>query len=87
MQRAGIKPGMNVLDWGCGARDVSFLVAALVGSLRAEFSESTDLLQQLSRARERQQRLDFKNVSFEVVEDLASFTTRTPVDAVVGNSF
>ena len=32
MQRAGIKPGMSVLDCGCGVGDVSFLVARLVGS-------------------------------------------------------
>jgi hypothetical protein len=32
MRRAGIKPGMNVVDCGCGVGDVSFLIAALVGS-------------------------------------------------------
>jgi cyclopropane fatty-acyl-phospholipid synthase-like methyltransferase len=28
---AGIRPGMRVLDLGCGAGDVSFVAAALVG--------------------------------------------------------
>jgi SAM-dependent methyltransferase len=32
MRRAGIKPGMNVVDCGCGVGDVSFLIATLVGS-------------------------------------------------------
>jgi ubiquinone/menaquinone biosynthesis C-methylase UbiE len=31
LRRAGIRAGMNVLDIGCGAGDVSFLVGALVG--------------------------------------------------------
>src|ERR1700742_4595671 len=29
---AGIRPGMRVLDLGCGAGDVSFVVADMVGS-------------------------------------------------------
>src|SRR4029434_1821163 len=32
LQRAGIGPGMRVLDLGCGAGDVSILAATLVGS-------------------------------------------------------
>lgn len=31
LQLAGLKPGMRVLDIGCGAGDVSFLAASLVG--------------------------------------------------------
>jgi SAM-dependent methyltransferase len=31
LRRAGIRAGMHVLDIGCGAGDVSFLVSALVG--------------------------------------------------------
>jgi tRNA A58 N-methylase Trm61 len=31
LRRAGIEPGMRVLDLGCGAGDTSFLLARLVG--------------------------------------------------------
>src|SRR5215470_7895870 len=31
---AGIRPGMRVLDLGCGAGDVTFVAAGLVGSRR-----------------------------------------------------
>jgi 2-polyprenyl-3-methyl-5-hydroxy-6-metoxy-1,4-benzoquinol methylase len=37
MQRAGIEPGMNVLDCGCGVGDVSFLTARLVGPTGSVF--------------------------------------------------
>lgn len=83
MQRAGIKPGMNVLDCGCGVGDVSFLVAALVGSAGRVLGIDRSVAA-INRARERAGEAGLQNVSFEVVEDLATFTTRTPVDAVVG---
>ena len=31
LQEAGLRPGMRVLDIGCGSGDVSFLAASLVG--------------------------------------------------------
>jgi ubiquinone/menaquinone biosynthesis C-methylase UbiE len=31
-RRAGLRPGMNVLDLGCGVGDVSLLVARIVGA-------------------------------------------------------
>ena len=83
MWRAGIKPGMNVLDCGCGVGDVSFLIAALVGSAGRVLGIDRSVAA-INRARERAAGAGLQNVSFEVVEDLASFTTPTLVDAVVG---
>jgi ubiquinone/menaquinone biosynthesis C-methylase UbiE len=83
MQRAGIKPGMNVLDCGCGVGDVSFLIAAVVGSAGHVLGIDRSVAA-IRRARERAAEAGLQNVSFEVVEDLASFTARTRVDAVVG---
>ena len=83
MLRAGIKPGMSVLDCGCGVGDVSFLTARLVGSggrvLGIDRSTAG-----ISRARERSAEARLSNVSFEVVDDLSTFGSGTPVDAIVG---
>jgi hypothetical protein len=35
LRLAGLQPGMRVLDVGCGARDVSFITASIVGSTGA----------------------------------------------------
>jgi SAM-dependent methyltransferase len=83
MQRAGIKPGMNVLDCGCGVGDVSFLAARLVGSSGRILGIDRSVAG-IDRARERGADARFPNVSFEVVDDLSSFRPRAPVDAVVG---
>ena len=52
--------------------------------LRGAFSGSTDLLRGINRARQRAAEAGLANVSFEVVDDLARFKPRAPVDAVVG---
>ena len=83
MQRAGIKPGMNVVDCGCGVGDVSFLIATLVGSAGRVLGIDRSVAA-INRARERAAEAGLQNVSFEVVDDLASFRTRVPVDAAVG---
>jgi SAM-dependent methyltransferase len=83
MQRAGIKPGMNVLDCGCGVGDVSFLVTALVGSAGRVLGIDRSVAA-INRARARAAEAGLQHVSFEVVDDLTSFRSRTPVDAVVG---
>ena len=79
MKRAGIGHGMNVLDCGCGVGDVSFLAAKLVGSEGHVLGIDRSVAG-IDRARE----AGFLNVSFEVVDDLASFRPRVPLDAVVG---
>ncbi len=83
MQRAGIKPGMNVLDCGCGVGDVSFLSARLVGSEGRVIGIDRSVAG-IERARERAGEAGLPNVSFEVVDDLTSFRPRAPLDAVVG---
>jgi Methyltransferase domain len=83
MQRAGIKPGINVVDCGCGVGDVSFLIATLVGSAGRVLGIDRSVAA-VNRAWERAAEAGLQNVSFEVVDDLASFRTRVPVDAVVG---
>jgi SAM-dependent methyltransferase len=83
VQRAGIKPGMNVLDCGCGAGDVSFLIARLVGSGGRVLGIDRSIAG-ISRARERAAKAGLPNVSFEVVDDLAEFKPPVPVDGMVG---
>jgi SAM-dependent methyltransferase len=83
MQRAGVKLGMNVLDCGCGVGDVSFLTARLVGSAGRVLGIDRSVAG-IDRARERAAEAGLSNVSFEVVDDLARFRARAPVDAVVG---
>ena len=83
MQRAGVKPGMNVLDCGCGVGDVSFLTARLVGSAGRVLGIDRSVAG-IDRARQRAAEAGLSNVSFEVVDNLARFRTRAPVDAVVG---
>jgi SAM-dependent methyltransferase len=83
MQRAGIKPGMSVLDCGCGVRDVSFLIARLVGSAGRVLGIDRSVAG-INRARERAAEVGLHNVSFEVVGDLAGFRPRAPLNAIVG---
>jgi len=83
MQRAGIKRGMSVLDCGCGVGDVSLLTARLVGSAGRVLGIDRSVAG-INRARERAAEAGLPNVSFEVVDDLASFRPPAPVDAVVG---
>jgi SAM-dependent methyltransferase len=83
MQRAGINPGMRVLDCGCGVGDVSFLTAKLVGSAGRVLGIDRSVAA-IKRARERAAEAGLPNVSFEVVDYLARFRSRTPIDAVVG---
>jgi ubiquinone/menaquinone biosynthesis C-methylase UbiE len=80
LRRAGLEPGMSVLDIGCGVGDVTLLAADLVGQFgsvigidRAEAA--------VSAARRRGVGRD--NVHF-VVADLDTFTADRTFDAVIG---
>ena len=82
LRRAGVEPGMRVLDVGCGTGYVSFLAARLVGPTGAVLgvdrsAEAVEVAQ--GRARD----AGLGNVSF-VVQDLSEVTVAAPVDALVG---
>jgi ubiquinone/menaquinone biosynthesis C-methylase UbiE len=82
LRAAGIGPGMRVLDVGCGAGDVSFLAATLVGSSGSVVGvdrspEATAL------ARRRAADVGLPNVSF-VTQDLQDLATDGRFDAIIG---
>jgi SAM-dependent methyltransferase len=81
-RKAGIKEGMHVLDLGCGAGDVSFLAAELVGPTGSVVGIDVDP-GVLAFARERANASELTWVRFEE-RAIDSFTTTEPFDAVVG---
>lgn len=82
LHSVGIGPGMRVLDVGCGAGDVSFLVAGMVGSsgsvLGVDRAEDAVAL-----ATRRAADAGLDNVRFRVA-DVAALALDEPVDALVG---
>ena len=79
---AGISAGMTVVDVGCGAGDVSFLAAAMVGPSGRVLGvdKSPDAI---ATATARAEQAGLRNVRFEVGE-VASLAIDQPVDAIVG---
>jgi SAM-dependent methyltransferase len=82
LRAAGLAPGMHVLDIGCGAGDVSFLAASLVGPHGSVLGidRSAEAIQ-LATQRAAAARLT--NVRFEVRDVNQSGLTRQ-FDAIVG---
>jgi 2-polyprenyl-3-methyl-5-hydroxy-6-metoxy-1,4-benzoquinol methylase len=80
--RAGIGPGMRVLDVGCGAGDVSFLLARMVGPSGAVVGvdRSEDAV---AMANARAQAMGLAQVSFSQGE-IEDISLDQPVDAAVG---
>src|SRR5262245_5988298 len=82
LRRAGLAPGMQVLDIGCGVGDVSLLAADLVGPSGAVFGidrskEALDVAKRRAAAAGR------SNVRFTATE-LEAFSTGRKFDAVIG---
>lgn len=82
LRRAGIGPGMTVLDVGCGVGDVSFLVARMVGR-EGSVLGIEQAANSVETARARAVEIGLDNVAFEQA-DLAKFATERRFDAIVG---
>ena len=81
-RRAGIEPGMRVLDVGSGAGDVAFIARRLVGETGVVIGTDRDEAQ-VEFASRRAQSLGYLNVRF-VRSDYPSLVLDHPVDAVIG---
>ena len=81
LRRAGVGPGMAVLDLGCGTGDVSFLAARLVGPTGTVLGVDRSA-EAVATASDRAGQAVLDNVSFTVA-DLADLDP-APVDALVG---
>jgi SAM-dependent methyltransferase len=82
LRRAGLTRGMRVLDVGCGAGDVSFLAARLMGSEGTVIGVDK-APEAVGLARERARAAGLTNVDF-LVGDAADLSLGAPVDALVG---
>lgn len=79
---AGLKPGMRVLDIGCGAGDVSFLARSIVGPEGAIIGVDRSP-EAVALAEQRAQNAQLPNVQF-IASDLDTLTLDQPVDALIG---
>jgi SAM-dependent methyltransferase len=83
--RAGIAPGMRVLDFGSGAGDVALLAADMVGG-RGEVVGFDRSAQSVKLATSRAAALGLRNVRFVQGDegDVAGMAAGRPFDALVG---
>lgn len=82
LRRAGVGPGMRVLDVGCGAGDVTLAAAALVGPTGSVLGVDVDP-DVLDEARARAAEAGADNVAFAAAS-LPDVELGAPVDALVG---
>ena len=82
LRRAGLAPGMQVLDIGCGVGDVSLLAADLVGPSGAVLGIDRSK-EALDVAKRRAAAAGGSHVRFAVTE-FDAFSTRRKFDAVIG---
>lgn len=80
---AGLRPGMRVLDLGCGRGDVTLLAASLVGET-GHVLGIDHLAEPLEAARTRARELGRANIDFKQVDLHALTRAHRTFDAVVG---
>jgi ubiquinone/menaquinone biosynthesis C-methylase UbiE len=81
LRLAGLRPGMRVLDVGCGPGDVSFVAARLVGPQGSVIGIDAADIVELARARAAEH--GFTSVRFEQTT-VGDLKLDEPVDAVIG---
>jgi ubiquinone/menaquinone biosynthesis C-methylase UbiE len=82
LRLAGLRPGMRVLDIGCGPGDVSFVAARLVGPTGSVLGvDAAPDMVELARARAAEQGLAGVHFTQAAVDAIA---LDEPVDAVIG---
>lgn len=82
LQAAGIRPGMRVLDLGCGAGDLSFMVASMVGPEGSVIGVDR-AHEAIVTARARAARLGFSQTEFRRA-DVSAMVLDSQIDAIVG---
>ncbi len=82
LHQAELGPGMRVLDVGCGAGDVSFLAASIVGA-EGEVIGVDKSPEAIALATQRAHQAGLTNVQFRP-QDVGDLTLDAPVDALVG---
>ncbi|MBC8076425.1 MAG: class I SAM-dependent methyltransferase [Chloroflexales bacterium] len=82
LRRAGLTPGMRVLNIGCGTGDVAFLAAALVGPTGHVLGVDRNPAA-AAVARRQAASAGLTNVDI-VVDDVNTFAPSAPVDALIG---
>lgn len=82
LRLAGLRPGMRVLDIGCGPGDVSFVAARLVGPAGTVLGvDAAPAMVELARARAAERGLSTVHFTRTPIDAIA---LDQPVDAVVG---
>jgi protein-L-isoaspartate O-methyltransferase len=82
LRKAGLRPGMRVLNIGCGAGEVACIASALVGTSGCVLGIERDA-RMAGRARARARSAGCDNVTVAVA-DSASYAPCAPFDALVG---
>jgi SAM-dependent methyltransferase len=82
LRLAGLRPGMRVLDVGCGPGDVSFVAAGLVGPTGTVLGvDAAPAMIELARARAAEKGLSAVHFTQGAIDAIA---LDEPVDAVIG---